>query len=135
MATVAFPYDHARDPMHPLQLADQIASALNLVVTPTVDINPTQIIVEHPNVTEANRAAIQNLINAYVLDPDYAGAGTGVRGSLLVKARKALTVNNTYLAKASPTAAETTAQARALTRECSGIIKLLIEDFGDTSGT
>jgi len=68
MATVTFAYDHARDPMHPGDLADKIATALS-IQPPTVDINPTQIIATGAGVTEGNRAAIQTVIDAYVLDP------------------------------------------------------------------
>lgn len=68
MASLTFAYDHARDPMHPGDLADKIAAAL-AIQPPTVDINPTQIIATGAGVAEANRAAIQTVINAYVLDP------------------------------------------------------------------
>ena len=68
MATVIFAYDHARDPMHPGDLADKVAAVLS-ISPPVVDINPTQIIAAGAGVTEANRTAIQAVINAYVLDP------------------------------------------------------------------
>ena len=42
------------------------------------------------------------------------------------KARLALNVNSVYIAKVSPSNAEVAAQVKALTRECSGLIRLLI---------
>jgi len=68
MATVVFPYDHSRDPMHPGDLADKIASALS-IQPPNVDIDPKRIIVSGAGVTEAGRAAIQAVIGGYVFDP------------------------------------------------------------------
>ncbi len=131
MATITFAYNHARDPMNPAQLADQIATALSLSTNPTVDINPTQIIVTHPNVSSANTAAIQTVISAYVFDATWAG---GVAGVLAAKAAAALTTNlaalalanptagnNTYLGFASPTTAQNTAQIKALTNQANAM--------------
>ena len=132
MAAVTFAYDHARDPMNPEQLADQIATTLSLSVNPQVDINPTQIVVTHPNVTESNRAAIQTLINAYVFDPVWSG---GVLAVLLGKASTALDNNATYLAIQSPTAAQVGAQVRALTRQIDVLIRVAANKLDSTSGT
>ncbi len=58
---------------------------------------------------------------------------------LTTKARQAITANDTFLALASPTAAQTAAQVKALTREVTGIIRLLgytidqLADLGDTT--
>jgi len=81
MATVTFAYDHSRDPMHPGDLADKIAAALG-INPPDVDINHTQIIATGTGVTEANRAAIQAVINAYVLDPVRAKSQTAAEARL-----------------------------------------------------
>ena len=132
MATVTFAYDHSRDPMNPAQLADQIATALSLSTNPTVDINPTQIVVTHGSVSEANRAAIQSLISAYVLDPTWAG---GVAAVLASKAQAALSANATFLALASPTQAQTLAQVKTLTKECNALIRLALGLLDSTSGT
>ena len=51
------------------------------------------------------------------------------------KARLALTANATYLALANPTAAQNTAQIKKLTRECSGLIRLLLNQLDDVSDT
>jgi hypothetical protein len=51
------------------------------------------------------------------------------------RARLALTANATYLAIASPNAAQNTAQVKRLTRECNGLIRLLLFELQDVSDT
>jgi hypothetical protein len=51
------------------------------------------------------------------------------------RARLALTANATYLAIANPNAAESTAQVKRLTRECNGLIRLLLAELQDVSDT
>jgi hypothetical protein len=51
------------------------------------------------------------------------------------RATQALAANATYLAIASPTNAQNLAQIRLLTRECSGIIRLLLNQLDTTDGT
>lgn len=56
--------------------------------------------------------------------------------TLQQRAAAALAANNTYLAIVSPTAAQTTAQARTLTKECNAIIRMLlglVQDISDTA--
>lgn len=48
------------------------------------------------------------------------------RVAMVDSARQALSANRTYLAIASPTAAQNTAQAKALTRQMNGVIRLLL---------
>lgn len=64
------------------------------------------------------------------LDPAVANAN-----DLQTKVQAALTTNATYLALASPTAAQTTAQVKALTREISALIRLTQNLLDDTTGT
>lgn len=135
MATVTIAYDHSRDPMHPGDLAERLASQFNLTVMPEIYINPTQIIVRHPNVTSANTAAIQTVINAYVLDPVRASFPAGNLGSMMAKAKQAVDLNGTFLAIASPSNAQIIAQVQRLTRENTAIIKILLDDVSDTAGT
>ena len=132
MATVTFVYNHSRDPMNPADLAQKIATSLSLATIPNVDIDPTQIIVTGAGVTEAGRSAMQTVISAYVLDPVGAGGPSAVLAS---RARAALIANATFLALGSPTNAQTLAQVQLLTKECNGIIRLLLGVLDSTSGT
>jgi hypothetical protein len=54
---------------------------------------------------------------------------------LYEKARAALVSNSAFLAITTPTAAQNAAQAKALTRQVNGIIKLLLSELGDVSDT
>lgn len=55
--------------------------------------------------------------------------------ALQAKAVAAIQTNKTFLALASPTAAQVRDQTIALSREMNGIIKLLVGQVDDTSGT
>lgn len=135
MATVTFAYDHSRDPMNPDDLAQRIVNQFNLTTWPTVTIDQTQIAITHPQASESQRAAIQAIISAYVLDQDRADAGPGIQGAMLYKARQALTVNATFLALGSLTNAQVLAQVQALTRQIDAIIRIVANQLDSTSGT
>jgi hypothetical protein len=64
-----------------------------------------------------------------------AQAQTANRTTIEQRATAALAANATYLAIASPTNAQNLAQIRLLTRECSGIIRLLLNQLDSTDGT
>ena len=51
------------------------------------------------------------------------------RSSIETKALAALTANNDYLAIASPSNAEVLAQVRVITRECNGLIRLVLNQL------
>lgn len=55
--------------------------------------------------------------------------------TLRERARQALTANTNYLALSNPTNAQNVAQIQRLTRECSGLIRLLLDQVDDISGT
>ncbi len=145
MATLTFAYDHSRDPMNGDDLADKIAAALSIPTQPQVGItNAAQtpansIIVTDPNITSGNTAAIQTVINNYVLDSNRVALPAGTLGTLLSKAKTAIAANNTFLAISSPTQAQTLAQVQLLSRENTAIIKAMLLYMAgqtqDTSGT
>jgi len=122
MATVAFAYDHSRDPMHPGDLADKIAAALS-IQPPNVDIDPKQIIVSGAGVTEAGRAAIQAVIGGYVFDVVRAKSASAEEARL----RQSYAALRSWAADArAATAAwdtQTTAQRLATT-------KVMLDRFG-----
>lgn len=55
--------------------------------------------------------------------------------SLESKAAQAIAVNETYIARTAPTTAQNTAQIKALTRQNTAIIRLLLKKLDSTSGT
>lgn len=57
------------------------------------------------------------------------------RAALIDKATQALANNVAFLAVANPSPIQIAAQTKALTRECSAIIRLLLGALDDTSGT
>ncbi len=50
------------------------------------------------------------------------------------RARQAVAANVAYLALSPPTAAQTTTQVRLLTRQCTALIRLLLENLESTDG-
>lgn len=57
------------------------------------------------------------------------------QSTLQQKAQAALTTNTTYLAIGSPSNAQVATQVQALTKECSAVIRLLLNQLDSTSGT
>jgi hypothetical protein len=55
--------------------------------------------------------------------------------TLRQRAQNALTANATYLARTAPTTAQKDAQIAQLTRECSALIRLLLNQTDSTDGT
>lgn len=55
--------------------------------------------------------------------------------TLSARAITAITANDAFLALASPTNAQTLTQVQRLTRECSGLIRLVLGALDSTDGT
>lgn len=66
---------------------------------------------------------------------DTANQNSANADTIRSRAQNALTANATYLAIVSPTNAQVAAQVNLLTKECSGIIRLLLNLTDTTSGT
>ncbi len=64
-----------------------------------------------------------------------AGSPSFNRSELEKKAVQALANNATFLAIATPTAAQNAAQAKALTRQVNALIRLQLADLADISDT
>lgn len=64
-----------------------------------------------------------------------AGSSVANRETILGRAEQALQANATYLAVASPTAAQNTAQVQRLTKQSNALIRLLVGRFDSTDGT
>lgn len=79
-----------------------------------------------PRETVAERAARR------IAAQEAAGAN---RRTVEGRARAALAANATYLALGSPTNAQNLAQIRLLTRECSALIRLMLNELDTTDGT
>lgn len=72
-----------------------------------------------------------NVLGTYTLAVDVIARNAG---TLRQRALAALAVNNTFLANTSPTNLDVLNQLHALTRECSGLIMLLLGKLDDPTG-
>jgi hypothetical protein len=97
----------------------------NLGATATAET--TEVTCYESGVTNA---ALQSAVDAHVAVDEDAN-----RATLEQRAANALAANNAFLALASPTNAQTLAQVKVLTRECSGLIRLALGLLDTTDGT
>lgn len=92
----------------------------------------TEVIADTPEYTITRTTSSAGFADTFAWKP---GTALANRDDITTKARAALAANTAYLAIASPTNAQVVAQVARLTRECSAIIKLLLDDLADTTGT
>lgn len=71
---------------------------------------------------------------SYNIEPK-AGTPLANEEDLRQRSRQALQANDAFLAISVPTNAQTLAQVKALTRECSALIRLLLNQVDTTAGT
>lgn len=57
------------------------------------------------------------------------------RATITGRAKTALTANDAFLGLTAPTNAQVLAQTKVLTRECSALIRLLLDELSTTAGT
>lgn len=80
--------------------------------------------------TDVSGNVVGSSVERYVLDTATQNAET-----LRTRLRQALATNATYLALGTPTNAQNLAQIRALTRECSALIRSALAELDDITGT
>lgn len=80
-------------------------------------------------------AQITAAYQSIIYDANYQPPAVANRATLQQRAVNALTANATYLAIATPTTAQMRDQLAAITKECSGLIRLLLNQVDTTSGT
>ena len=99
----------------------QLAAELTTPPAPlSMDDDGTQRIIACHDAT-ISQAQLQAAVDAHVAIDEQ-----GNRTALEQQAANALTGNRTFLAIASPTNAQIAAQAKALTRQSNGVIRLLL---------
>lgn len=80
----------------------------------------------------AQQTTLQNAVAATAADPT---APWNIAATLTARAQTALTANATYQAIGAPSVAQNTAQIQSLTKQCNGIIRLLLGQLDSTTGT
>lgn len=80
-------------------------------------------------------AQIQTAYQGIVYDPSWQFPADANATTIRQRALSALNANATYLAISTPTTAQMRDQLALVTKECNGIIRLLLGQLDSTSGT
>lgn len=113
--------------------ARAVATALAPLVPAGISYTDAAVIVTmDAPLTAQQQAAVEAAALAANADPN---APWRARDTIAERAAAALTANDAYLAIANPSQAQAIAQVRVLTRECSGVIRLLLDRTETTDGT
>jgi hypothetical protein len=111
------------------QLAVEVGAALCA--------SDSEVVVAHED-SPVTAQQLEAAIAAHVADPawvDPSDTDAVNERTLRDRATQALQANADFLALASPTNAQTLAQVKTLTRECSALIRLLLRKLDTTAGT
>ena len=92
----------------------------------------TEILADTPEYTITRTTSAAGFADTATWKP---GTPEANRADLLNKAHQAVNTNDAYLAITAPTNAQVVAQVARLTRECSALIKLVLDDLSDIFGT
>lgn len=111
------------------QLEAELAAAG--VVTPTVTVSMDDCLLV--TAVEPDRETVELVISQHV--PAAPPAHIANRATLEERAATALAANATFLAIATPTNAQTLAQVKTLTKECTALIRLALNLLDSTDGT
>lgn len=82
--------------------------------------------------TEIYRDTNKTIERDYATDAERVTYTNPNEQTLRTQARAALDANRTYLALATPTVAQTTAQVKALTRQVQALIRFTLDDLSGT---
>lgn len=109
------------------QLAAEVAAATGRVVRVTLAGDVVEVDADSP----LNDAQVAPIVAAHVADPAWtATQEEATERTLRDRLRAAQTTNRDYLGLSSPTAAQTTVQVKALTRQMLAHNRLLLRDLG-----
>jgi hypothetical protein len=93
------------------------------------------VIADTPDYQIVRTVSAAGFTDQVVLKPGPAKTRIDNGDAIRAKALAALTANTTYLAVGAPTNPQVVAQVDRLTRECSALIRLMLDQVDDITGT